>query len=71
MKIYSNLDEVELFLEGKSLGTKKPVEVILLIPGHCDPTVNLHDWYIGVRGMGADSARVESIWPVAARGALF
>ena len=44
---------------------------ILLIPGHCDPTVNLHDWYIGVRGMGTDSARVESVWPVAARGALF
>ncbi len=44
---------------------------ILLIPGHCDPTVNLHDWYIGVRGMGKADARVESVWPVAARGALF
>ncbi len=44
---------------------------ILLIPGHCDPTVNLHDWYIGVRGMGTAQARVESVWPVAARGALF
>ena len=44
---------------------------ILLIPGHCDPTVNLHDWYVGVRGMGTANARVESIWPVAARGALF
>ena len=44
---------------------------ILLIPGHCDPTVNLHDWYIGVRGMGTDSARVECVWPVTARGALF
>lgn len=38
---------------------------IRLIPGHCDPTVNLHDWYVGVR---AD--RVEALWPVAARGAL-
>ena len=44
---------------------------ILLIPGHCDPTVNLHDWYIGVRGLGTAAARVESVWPVAARGALF
>jgi 3-hydroxy-D-aspartate aldolase len=44
---------------------------ILLIPPHCDPTVNLHDWYIGVRGMGTGAARVESIWPVAARGAVF
>jgi 3-hydroxy-D-aspartate aldolase len=44
---------------------------VLLIPGHCDPTVNLHDWYVGVRGMGQASARVECVWPVAARGALF
>lgn len=36
-----------------------------LIPGHCDPTVNLYDWIVGVRG-----ERVEEIWPVAARGAL-
>ncbi len=36
-----------------------------LIPGHCDPTVNLYDWIVGVRG-----SRVESVWPVAARGAL-
>jgi 3-hydroxy-D-aspartate aldolase len=39
---------------------------IRLIPGHCDPTVNLHDWYIGIR-----NGIVESIWPVAARGAAF
>jgi D-threonine aldolase len=37
---------------------------LLLIPGHCDPTVNLHDWYVGVR-----RGQVERIWPVAARGA--
>jgi D-serine deaminase-like pyridoxal phosphate-dependent protein len=44
---------------------------VLLVPGHCDPTVNLHDWYVGVRGLGTDGARVESVWPVAARGAVF
>jgi D-serine deaminase-like pyridoxal phosphate-dependent protein len=44
---------------------------VLLIPGHCDPTVNLHDWYVGVRGLGTDGARVEYLWPVAARGAVF
>lgn len=44
---------------------------VLLIPGHCDPTVNLHDWYVGVRGLGTPAARVEAVWPVAARGALF
>jgi len=44
---------------------------ILLVPGHCDPTVNLHDWYICVRGMGTPEAHVEDVWPVAARGAYF
>ncbi len=40
-------------------------ERVWLIPGHCDPTVNLYDWIVGVRG-----DRVECVWPVAARGAL-
>jgi D-threonine aldolase len=44
---------------------------VLLVPGHCDPTVNLHDWYVGVRGLGTDGAHVEALWAVAARGALF
>jgi 3-hydroxy-D-aspartate aldolase len=39
-------------------------EKIRLIPGHCDPTVNLHDWYVGVR-----RGRVEALWPITARGA--
>ena len=34
-----------------------------LVPGHCDPTVNLHDWFVGVRG-----GKVEALWPVSARG---
>lgn len=38
---------------------------LMLIPGHCDPTVNLHDWYIGIR-----NGRVETVWPVVARGKL-
>jgi 3-hydroxy-D-aspartate aldolase len=44
---------------------------VLLVPGHCDPTVNLHDWYVGIRGFGTAAAHVEALWPVAARGALF
>ncbi|HRD76960.1 MAG TPA: DSD1 family PLP-dependent enzyme [Hyphomicrobiaceae bacterium] len=44
---------------------------VALIPGHCDPTVNLHDWYVGVRGYGTPNAHVECLWPVAARGAIF
>ncbi|MGA2081658.1 MAG: DSD1 family PLP-dependent enzyme [Holophaga sp.] len=41
-------------------------EKVRLIPGHCDPTVNLHDWFVGYRG-----ERVEALWPIAARGAGF
>ena len=44
---------------------------ILLVPSHCDPTVNLHDWYIGIRGLQSKTPCVEHIWPIAARGALF
>ena len=40
-----------------------------LIPGHCDPTVNLHDNLIGVKG-GLDNGVVERIIRVDARGAL-
>lgn len=46
-------------------------EKLLLVPGHCDPTVNLHDWYVAVRGLHTPQARVEALWPVAARGAIF
>jgi D-serine deaminase-like pyridoxal phosphate-dependent protein len=38
---------------------------VALVPGHCDPTVDRHDWYVGLRG-----GRVECLWPVAARGAM-
>ena len=40
-------------------------EKLLLVPGHCDPTVNLYDWYVCVRG-----GKVEALWPITARGAL-
>ncbi|WP_151638674.1 DSD1 family PLP-dependent enzyme [Noviherbaspirillum aerium] len=38
-------------------------ELVLLVPGHCDPTLNLHEELIGFRGR-----TVECVWPVAARG---
>ena len=40
-------------------------EKLRLIPGHCDPTVDRYDWYVGVR-----RGRVESLWPIAARGGM-
>ena len=45
---------------GYALGDK-----LKLIPGHCDPTVNLYDQLVCVR-----NDRVEAIWPISARGAL-
>jgi 3-hydroxy-D-aspartate aldolase len=45
-------------------------EKVLLVPGHCDPTVNLYDWYVGVRGFGTPHAHVETLWSVTARGAV-
>jgi D-serine deaminase-like pyridoxal phosphate-dependent protein len=44
-------------------------ETIWLIPGHCDPTVNLHQYMIGVVG-GLERGRVDKIIRVDARGAL-
>ena len=44
-------------------------DVLWLIPGHCDPTVNLHDQLIGVRG-GLQRGAVEQHIRVDARGAL-
>ena len=37
-----------------------------LIPGHCDPTCNVHDWYVGVR-----NGKVDVVWPVSARGKAY
>ena len=41
-------------------------EKLKLVPGHCDPTCNIHDWYVGVRG-----DTVEVLWPVSARGKAY
>lgn len=42
---------------------------VWLVPGHCDPTVNLHDHYVAVRG-GLAVGVVEGLWPVDTRGCL-
>jgi len=47
-------------------GTVNLGQKIRLIPGHCDPTVNLYDWLVCYRG-----DRVEAIWPISARGAFY
>lgn len=47
-------------------GVLKVNEKLRLVPGHCDPTANVHDWYVGVRG-----GKVETVWPVSARGKAY
>ncbi|CAN5837625.1 DSD1 family PLP-dependent enzyme [soil metagenome] len=44
-------------------------DTVWLVPGHCDPTVNLHDHYIAVRG-GLAVGVVEAVWAIDARGCL-
>ena len=44
-------------------------DVLWLIPGHCDPTVNLHEYLIGVRG-GLEKGLLEQVIRVDARGAF-
>lgn len=47
-------------------GVLKINDKLRLVPGHCDPTCNVHDWYVGVRG-----GKVETLWPVSARGKAY
>ena len=47
-------------------GVLKVNDKLKLVPGHCDPTCNVHDWYVGVR-----DGKVETVWPVSARGKAY
>jgi len=58
-------DEHGILELGEGASTPALGEKLLLVPGHCDPTINLHDWYVCMRG-----GKVEALWPITARGAL-
>jgi len=47
-------------------GVLKVNDKLRLVPGHCYPTANVHDWYVGVR-----NGKVEVVWPVSARGKAY
>jgi len=47
-------------------GVLRVNDKLKLVPGHCDPTCNVHDWYVGYRG-----DKVEVLWPVTARGLAY
>ncbi len=73
--------ELEMINHGDEHGILKPSghgsavdlpllgETVWLVPGHCDPTVNLHDAFVAVRG-GLELGVVEALWPVDTRGCL-
>lgn len=47
-------------------GVLKVNDKLKLVPGHCDPTCNVHDFYVGVR-----NGKVEAVWPISARGRCY
>ena len=47
-------------------GVLKVNDKLRLVPGHCDPTCNVHDWYVCVR-----NGKVEALWPVSERGKAY
>ncbi|RYX92796.1 MAG: DSD1 family PLP-dependent enzyme [Comamonadaceae bacterium] len=71
--------QLEYFNGGDEHGILRPVagstrlpalgSLLWLVPGHCDPTVNLHEVMVGVRG-GLHKGVVERIIKVDGRGAL-
>jgi len=69
--VYLNGGDEHGILKPAAGSTRLPSlgSMLWLIPGHCDPTVNLHDVMIGVRG-GLLKGVVERIIAIDARGAL-
>jgi D-serine deaminase-like pyridoxal phosphate-dependent protein len=65
IRYVSASDEHGKLQYGSETAAPKVGEKLRLVPGHCDPTVDKFDWYVGVR-----KGRVECLWPVAARGGL-
>jgi D-serine deaminase-like pyridoxal phosphate-dependent protein len=68
---YSNGGDEHGILRPSGASRRVPAigRMLWLIPGHCDPTVNLHDFMIGVAG-GLRKGKVEALIRVDARGAL-
>ena len=68
---YANGGDEHGILRPARAGVRVPAigRMLWLVPGHCDPTVNLHDVMVGVTG-GLANGTVERIIRVDARGAL-
>jgi D-serine deaminase-like pyridoxal phosphate-dependent protein len=68
-KLHKSVQLARLQIAAGSTRLPKLGGMLWLIPGHCDPTVNLHDVMIGVSG-GLRQGTVQSIIRVDGRGAL-
>jgi 3-hydroxy-D-aspartate aldolase len=64
--VYAKASDEHGVIELSGPGSLKLGQKVRLVPGHCDPTVNLYDWLVCYRG-----ERVEAIWPISARGAFY
>ncbi|MBB2487283.1 DSD1 family PLP-dependent enzyme [Mitsuaria sp. WAJ17] len=62
---YVSANDEHGILQCRTPGGAKPRlgEQILLVPGHCDPTLNLHDALVAHR-----AGRVVAVWAIEARG---
>ena len=69
--VYENGGDEHGILRAATPGGRLPAlgDTVWLVPGHCDPTVNLHDYLVGVGG-GLKDGRVDKIIRVDARGAV-
>ena len=61
--VYSSGGDEHGVLRGVATGELAAGETALLVPRHCDPTVNLHSRFFCLR-----DGRVEDVWPIDARG---
>lgn len=61
--VYSSGGDEHGVLRGVAAGELAAGETALLVPRHCDPTVNLHSRFYCLR-----DGRVEDVWPIDARG---
>lgn len=57
-------DEHGVLISKESMQSVKLGQVIQLVTPHCDPTVNLHDYY----WVQEEDGLIHSCWPVSARG---
>ncbi|MEJ6001105.1 DSD1 family PLP-dependent enzyme [Paucibacter soli] len=60
---YVSANDEHGILESDNMAPPALGSQLLLVPGHCDPTLNLHDQLVAVR-----AGRVEALWEIAARG---